>query len=257
MNRLALCVVAALGVAVACWPRAANAEQPSTGPAAEEKTYLLSCAANNAPIDIPVVDRAQVKESLLVDIAGLRLWVDNEESLQRIRARVADPAQASLLVGNYVQKKLHELGVEPDTVPVRGEEGKKMRTEGMIFIPKGDLFPPGATPQGVFQMAGNSAEWCADWYDIAYYNKASAGGVLVDPKGPDAPNASEWYRYRRMFKGWCLPGTADRLTCTKRHARGPLADAAAGISIRCLRSATAEEEAQQGETQPGTKEDKQ
>jgi SAM-dependent methyltransferase len=110
-----------------------------------------------------------------------------------------------------------------------------------------DLFPRGATPQGVFQMAGNSAEWCADWYDTAYYSKAPAGGVLIDPKGPEAPNTSAWYRYRRMFKGWCLPGTADRLTCTKRHARGPLADAAAGISIRCVRSATAEEEAQQRE----------
>jgi hypothetical protein len=96
-------------------------------------------------------------------------------------------------------------------------------------------------------MAGNSAEWCADWYDTAYYSKAPAGGVLIDPKGPEAPNTSAWYRYRRMFKGWCLPGTADRLTCTKRHARGPLADAAAGISIRCVRSATAEEEAQQRE----------
>ena len=87
-------------------------------------------------------------------------------------------------------------------------------------------------------MAGNSAEWCSDYFDYAYYSKAPSGGVLVDPQGPDQgffPNS--WYKFRVMFKGYCKDNHAEIFTCTKRHARGPFADAAAGISFRCVKSA--------------------
>ena len=40
----------------------------------------------------------------------------------------------------------------------------------------------GKSPYGVHHMAGNAAEWVADWYDREYYQK-SAGR---DPKGPDS-----------------------------------------------------------------------
>jgi hypothetical protein len=67
-----------------------------------------------------------------------------------------------------------------------------------------DYFPNGATPEGVFQMAGNSAEWCADYFDPASYVKVPPGGVAVDPTGPAQgffPDA--WYKFRVVFKGWC------------------------------------------------------
>ncbi len=99
-----------------------------------------------------------------------------------------------------------------------------------------DWFPKGATPEGVFQMAGNSAEWCADYFDPGYYTKAPSGGVLIDPKGPDQgyfPNS--WYKFRVTFKGWCKGNRADLFSCTKRHGRGPFEDADAGISFRCVK----------------------
>jgi formylglycine-generating enzyme required for sulfatase activity len=87
-------------------------------------------------------------------------------------------------------------------------------------------------------MAQNSAEWCADYFDNASYVKAPSSGVLVDPKGPEHGFLpQEWFKFRVTMKGWCKATHPEHFTCTKRHSRGPFADAAAGISFRCVRSA--------------------
>jgi formylglycine-generating enzyme required for sulfatase activity len=36
--------------------------------------------------------------------------------------------------------------------------------------------------KGIYDMSGNVAEWCNDWYDENYYNKVQPGAT--DPKGP-------------------------------------------------------------------------
>lgn len=109
-----------------------------------------------------------------------------------------------------------------------------------------DWFPAGATPEGIFQMTGNSAEWCADYYDNASYQKAPDGGVSVDPTGAaQAFQPSTWYKYRVMFKGWCKANRPEYFTCTKRHSRPPLADAVAGVSFRCVKSESPEKDSSQ------------
>lgn len=133
-------------------------------------------------------------------------------------------------------------GTEGRTYPWGNEPPDKTRADFPVqylhTVPV-DWFPNGATPEGVCQMAGNSAEWCADYFDIASYVQAPAGGVLINPKGPKQGfDPASWYKFRMMFKGWCKGNRADLFTCTKRHGRPPFEDADGGISFRCVKDAS-------------------
>jgi formylglycine-generating enzyme required for sulfatase activity len=56
-------------------------------------------------------------------------------------------------------------------------------TDDVGAVPGGSL-GGGRSYFGVLDMAGNMAEWVADWYDAAFYTNPLASGL--DPKGPPA-----------------------------------------------------------------------
>ncbi|HSN04593.1 MAG TPA: SUMF1/EgtB/PvdO family nonheme iron enzyme [Nitrospira sp.] len=62
--------------------------------------------------------------------------------------------------------------------PVRDRPERLLLYPPIISVFKYDN---SASPYGIFQMAGNVAEWVADWYDKDYYKKAPD----KNPKGPE------------------------------------------------------------------------
>lgn len=62
--------------------------------------------------------------------------------------------------------------------PVRDRPERLLLYPPIISV---DKYKNAVSPYGVFQMAGNVAEWTADWYDPNYYKTASDR----NPKGPE------------------------------------------------------------------------
>jgi len=126
---------------------------------------------NGPQIQVDVVDRSKLNKSLFVDMAGLRLWTDTTESRQRVRNLAANPSSA-LSVTEMVARQLMASGVEPDVIPVHGDEGQEAGTEGMILLSGGEFTRPGK-----------------------YYD-SSGGGLTILDDGTAQKSSGATYRVR-------------------------------------------------------------
>jgi len=97
--------------------------------------------------------------------------------------------------------------------------------DGHLTSAAAGSYPSGGSPCGAQDMAGNVWEWCADWYDPAYYSQ----GPERNPKGPAEGT-------RKVVRGGSLGAVPALLRTTFRMGNDPSFRAAA-IGFRCVKDA--------------------
>ncbi len=90
-------------------------------------------------------------------------------------------------------------------VPAKGHE-----KDGFIYPAKVGSFPGGRSALGCDDLAGNVAEWVADWYAPSAY----ATGRDVDPTGPAEGT-------ERVVRGGSSQSAPSQVRCSARAAREP------------------------------------
>jgi formylglycine-generating enzyme required for sulfatase activity len=97
--------------------------------------------------------------------------------------------------------------------------------DGFLYLAPPGSFEAGRSPYGVYDMTGNVAEWVADTYGDAYYQKTP----YRDPKGPDEGE-------HKIIRGASWRETEHNARVTKRfQARMWRTDST--IGIRCAKDA--------------------
>jgi formylglycine-generating enzyme required for sulfatase activity len=98
--------------------------------------------------------------------------------------------------------------------------------DGYKFLAPPGRFESGRSPYGLYDMAGNAAEWAADWYDADYYKAAP----FKVPKGPDT-GKFRVYRGGSWNESLVNARVAKRFTAAQHQT-------SAVIGFRCAKDAS-------------------
>jgi iron(II)-dependent oxidoreductase len=116
--------------------------------------------------------------------------------------------------------------------PVRDRPERLLLYPPIISV---DKYENAVSPYGVFQMAGNVAEWTADWYDQHYYKTAPDR----NPKGPEKGT-------QRAFRGGGWIDSTPSVRPAQRNGTDP------NTKMNWLRLRSARDEKDAGEASGGT-----
>ena len=84
--------------------------------------------------------------------------------------------------------------------------------DGYGFVAPVGSFPGDASPYGLLDVAGNAAEWVADWYDAQYYASSPA-------RNPTGPGGGEERVYRGTISN--AGGGPEKCRCVARYSSDP------------------------------------
>jgi sulfatase modifying factor 1 len=103
---------------------------------------------------------------------------------------------------------------------LRWNRGRRAQSEPTAEV---DAYPEGRSPYGIFQMAGNVAEWCEDWYQPQAYTEHALGNRRSPPSGNE----------RVLRGGSCVQWHKLKFRCAMRQASTPAFTSMDFTGIRC------------------------
>ncbi len=89
---------------------------------------------------------------------------------------------------------------------------------------------------GVYDMLGNVAEWCWDYFDVGYYGRSRKNNPRAPTRGYDPANFGESFSNIRANRG-CTWKSTDKYCTARLRFRSPALQRGA-VGIRLVRSAT-------------------
>jgi sulfatase modifying factor 1 len=101
--------------------------------------------------------------------------------------------------------------------------------DGFAYSAPSGRFEIGRSPYGLYDMAGNVAEWVSDVYDPKYYGNSP----FRNPKGPEKGK-------HRVYRGGSWNDSFQNVRTAKRFAAAPH-QASAVIGIRCVKEGSEKE----------------
>ena len=176
-------------------------------------------ADEDAALPIAGVSWSEAKD--FVQLAGLRLPSEAEweyacragRSTRYSTGETLDGSQANIVVLSDLREMF------PHMAEIYGFP------EGLLPVKQ---FPPNRW--GFYDMHGNVAEWCEDWYDSRAYEGRDQSGPTIDPVGPTAG-------VDRVLRGgsWSCDPDRARSSYRRSDASDLGADAATSVGVRVAR----------------------